>query len=489
MNKFTMKTYSDSYLYNNRISGKDPSSPDKRTNEAIKDFIITSHRIEDKYSDSFRGIIEEIKRQQRSSILLTVLLRKDVVLCIGNSELPRAFKVFDAKDPKSGKQPRVFIDVTGLIQYVNGYYYCKKIDSLCAYLADALVYLLYRNYPSRLVDNSNITMIATDCYVSMFIYIIDFLRVVGYSANKNKISYFIALFFLNNMMGKEIDQYTKNIACKVSGLTMSEAIPLNIYMEEDTFENIATFISFLNENFLKGFTLEIFIAKWMYQFGTGTQYGTELLTSFLVLLCNAYSGAYLVGQKQVERCCHANNLTKIWNAIERAGINSFDNRAYMNEADLAIYEVHDKNTELLAKAMKLRENKPEELLFTESDFSSKDIVVEKAKDNISYYKNARMERNVGKVAENAINMGIEVAIENCSNLVEGKESIYGEDAVMELCKVFGRELDDKSSYKLETKINNAVGKLRDMISECYDKETRQSISSTILELKSAQQYF
>ena len=100
-----------------------------------------------------------------------------------------------------------------------------------------------------------------------------------------------------------------------------------------------------------------------------------------------------------------------------------------------------------------------------------------------------MERNVGKVAENAINMGIEVAIENCSNLVEGKESIYGKDAVMELCKVFGRELDDKSSYKLETKINNAVGKLRDMISECYDKETRQSISSTILELKSAQQYF
>ena len=92
------------------------------------DFIIKAHRVEDKKSDAFRGIVEEVKRQQTNSILYTVLMMDSVKICINQYEMPRAFKVFDAKDPSNGRQPAVFIDATGIIEFKNGYYVCKKID-------------------------------------------------------------------------------------------------------------------------------------------------------------------------------------------------------------------------------------------------------------------------------------------------------------------------------------------------------------------------
>ena len=47
-----------------------------------------------------------------SSVLYTVLLLDNVQICINKSELPRAFKVFEAKDVLNGKKSTVFIDCT-----------------------------------------------------------------------------------------------------------------------------------------------------------------------------------------------------------------------------------------------------------------------------------------------------------------------------------------------------------------------------------------
>ena len=73
-------------------------------------------------------------------------MRSDVALCIGKAEAPASFKVFMAKDLLSNaRDKKVFIDVTGILTLNNGFYVCKEIDKLCAYLMGALVTLMYYN--------------------------------------------------------------------------------------------------------------------------------------------------------------------------------------------------------------------------------------------------------------------------------------------------------------------------------------------------------
>ena len=175
MSDSTMKTYNDSYLYKNKLR-KTPNNDENRNNKALIDYILHSNRI-DKNSDAFKGIVEEIKRQQTSKVVYAILNRPDVHLCINSFELPPAFKVLDAKDAKNGKSNAIFIDCTGLIEYKNGYFICRDIGKLITYLYDAMVYLLYRYSNYKLMNHSEITISSTACYVSLFTYIIKYLRV------------------------------------------------------------------------------------------------------------------------------------------------------------------------------------------------------------------------------------------------------------------------------------------------------------------------
>ena len=67
VNSYKLKTYADSYLFNNKIGRSEGENVADKSMKALKDYIIKATRI-DKKSDAFRGIIEEVKRQQRSSI-------------------------------------------------------------------------------------------------------------------------------------------------------------------------------------------------------------------------------------------------------------------------------------------------------------------------------------------------------------------------------------------------------------------------------------
>ena len=150
MKNFTMKTFNDSYLYSNKVA-HNAENPKSKNDKAILDFILKSHRIE-KHSDAFRGVIEDVKRVQASAVLLSVLMNDNVILCIGESPLPRAFTVIDAYDSKSGGRPKVFVDVTGKIDFRDGYYVARRneIDKICTLLLDAMTYILYRYYPHNL---------------------------------------------------------------------------------------------------------------------------------------------------------------------------------------------------------------------------------------------------------------------------------------------------------------------------------------------------
>lgn len=491
MSKFIMKTYNDSYLYKVKLNNRDQDNPDKRNNQAIMDFIIKSHKVEDKKSDAFRGIVEEVKRQQTSSILYTVLMMNNVKICINQYEMPRAFKVFDAKDPSNDHKPTVFIDATGIIEYKNGYYVCKKIDVLCAYLFDALIYLLYRYHPQKLINNSSVINMALECYVAMFHNNIEYMGIPGYSANRKKVAYMAGLFFMVNMAGKELDQYTKNVVGKVAGLNPSEVKAYDLYLDSVSFTNIYELISTISSTFnLKGLNLEVFVNKWMYYYGTGTHYATELLTSFLCLVVNAYTGSYIVGQRQVERACDT-AMVKVANGIIKAGVEAFNtSRAFMSESEIAERQVHDRATMELAESAKLRAQLDERKIVIESEeFNSIESVKEKSVDLIDICKYANLTDKLNVYAENSFNNGIAQAYNSCVSVLIGGDIMYEAGALTAFGKIFKNKLDDRQRYSIETTIDRDIAALREACQTSQvDKEQKNIVSKTILEFMELKKY-
>lgn len=398
MNTYTMKTYRDSYLYNK--AGSNGQNMMKKHDTALIGYIMKAERI-DKKSDQFSGIEEDIKRQQTSSLLYQVLMMDNVYLCIGSTELPPAFKVFEAFDVQAKeRKPAVFIDVTKLIQMRNGFYDCKDIGKLITYLMGALTYLLYRYDVAKMMNNSALTISGTECYVAMYSYILDYLRIIGYSANKPRIMYLIGLFYLNNMLGKDLDTYSKNIAAKVAKISPSTIKAMDLFIEDDIFANIDVFTTFLAETFkLKGFTTEVLVNKWIYLFGNGSQYAVELYTSFSVLLTNAFCGAYVSNQKQIERCC-GQSMVSYGNALLRAGVDTFKHEQYIESVGFDNLIGKNKKSMKLAEDLSLQgKNLPEEFRITKEDFADNEIFSKKLQENINFYNKTREFTKLDKVLE------------------------------------------------------------------------------------------
>ena len=332
MSNIEQKTFSDSFVYNydKNANGKLIA---KEINRKLIEYVTSAERI-DKNSEAFQGIKQEVKRQQSFTLLYSILMRDDVVLMNNTTELPRSFKVFEAIDLKEvGKKRKVFIDITKLIELSNGYYKCNNIFQFITYLTEAVTYLLYRNEPVLMLNNSNITMSATECYVGCFSFILDYLRITGYSESRTKIQYLTGLFFLSNLMGKDIDNYTKNIAAKVAKVSTQEIKQYELYYDIDDFTNIDTFISMLAETFkLKGLTTEVFITRWIFHFGRGTEYGIDLFTSFCNMINAAYCGAYVVNQKQIEKSC-GRSMVKLTTEIMSTASGSLDKSYYSENAE------------------------------------------------------------------------------------------------------------------------------------------------------------
>lgn len=460
MLKFQRKTFADSYLYN--------QESDKH-NKNLTEFILKADRI-DKNSDAFRLIAEDVKRQQNSSVLYTILMMDEVVLCINNVELPRAYKVFEARDLRtstaSSTKRKVFIDTTGIITLKDGYFYCKKIDVLITYLFTAMSYLLYNEYSLKLVNNSNISISGTECFVSMFNYIIDYLRIIGYSQNKEKISYLAGLYFLYHMMGKDLDTYSKNIAAKVAGVSTSDTRAFELYYQLSDFDNIYSFISLIAETFkLKGLTPEVFVAKWMYQYGTGTQYGTELFTSFSTILIYTYCGTYIINQKQIERCC-GSSMVKFATAIMKMGVDVFENGVYREESELDSFVRRDPNTISLAESI-FKRDQGNKVKISKNDYEDLKLFKEKVDSLIKYYEEIGKEEKISKKAVeltnsitshmyskfDKVNEGLlEYLLKKTKSYLSDDDKRKINNTINEYIELFN---DDMSNYKAENKDEDA----------------------------------
>lgn len=453
MSNSTMKTYKDSYLYSSKL--RKVQNDENKNNKAISDYIMNSNRI-DKNSDAFRGIVEEIKRQQSSRVVYAILNRPDVHLCINSFELPKAFKVIDAKDGKNGKANAIFIDCTGLIEYRNGYFSCRNIGVLITYLYDAMVYLLYRYSNYKLMTHSEITISSTACYVSMFSYIIQYLRIIGYDENQNKIKYLIGLYYLVNLMGKDLDNYTKNIAAKIAGVELKNIPAYDLYLESEMFGNINDFVTFIAKTFnLKGLNLDVFIGRWAYVFGNGTHYATELFTSFAVLLCNAYAGTYVVNHKQIDKIC-GSHMVKFNNALRILGDNSL---ASYTEA---VTDFTHRDT--VAFAETFGESIPK---CPKSTFASIDEAVKLA----NVYKKYQDNVNLKKAMPTAVLRFFSTGMNVLENYVEDGSVAYDEGALC-ACKELLKVL--KANPQLNAK---AFNDLNDKIAFCRSKSTNLALES------------
>lgn len=308
-----VKKYSDTYLY---------KKGDYDTK--LFKFIMSAERV-DKNAESFKDIIFDVKRRQVTNSLVEVLKSNKVILLTHPEPLPRAFKVFAAKDVKTDKQLKVFIDVTGVINNDSGRYSCtNRIDILIAYLLSAMHTFIYNADPSRIVNRTKLYLSGATCYASMIYYIIDYLRVGAVDNIKGKVMYMASNFFQVSMMGRE--EYSESVINtnkKISGISDREISMIEVILETHTnpYKDINTFVNticaVIRADATK-FKLDPFIDKWMKLFGVGTQFGTELYTAFATMILDAYSGAYLNNQKTIEKVC-GRNLVEFTEAVFEVG--------------------------------------------------------------------------------------------------------------------------------------------------------------------------
>lgn len=479
MSNIVQKTFSDSYVYNydKNANGKLIA---KEINRKLIEYITTAERI-DKKSEAFEGIKQEVKRQQSFSVLYSILMRDDVVLMVNTVEMPRAFKVFEAIDLKEvGKKRKVFIDVTKLLELSNGFYKCNNIFQFVTYLSEAVTYLLYRNDPIKFLNNSNVTIAAAECYVGCFTFILDYLRIIGYSESRDKIKYLAGLFFMNNLMGKDIDNYVKNTAAKIAKIGPAEIKQYELYYDDEDFENIDTFISMLAETFkLKGLNTETFITRWIFHFGRGTEYGIDLFTSFCNIINAAYCGAYIVNQKQIEKSC-GRSMVKLTTSIMEIASTSLDKSYYSENAEDDPSHFMSKDAQIMNEAIKLRSSLPDYAKISREDFGSKDIVKTKAKNLTKHYVLSKQEGKIsGKLAS--------VAKSAMKAMDKTKVTESYEVGVLEAILTEGKKyFNDKDKRNLVSEIEHQIRVLTDAMKKDnvrVNKDLRNKIAQELSELR------
>lgn len=310
MEKIKIKNYDSSYLYGKGDYGK-----------KIFEFIIKSHRV-DKNDSSFEDIRYLIKKNQYTASLSTLLDKDSVVFMINSEPMPRAFKVFAAKDVKEDKSTKVFIDVSEIISIKNNVYTIKNkdIDILISYLVNALNTLIYHVNPALVVNNTTMLQAGTQAFSKLSSNIIDYMRIGAVDKIRNKVAYISAMYYQVGILNKDDSPSVYQRAAKISGLTNREIDVINVLIPKSSYENVDTFVAAIAkvlkiEDSLK---LNNYIDKWLFLYGSGTQFATEMYIAFANMLTNAYVGAYINNQKQIEKFV-GRDMVDFTNALFRIG--------------------------------------------------------------------------------------------------------------------------------------------------------------------------
>jgi len=303
------KNYSNTYLYNLGQYEK-----------KIFEFIMNSDVI-DTDGDAFSDIVYEVKKRQVSNSLVKVLMSKNIILLKSENPLPKAFKVFAASDIKSGdKKLKIFIDAD-VINLVDGKYTCGNIDIFIAYLVSALNTMIYYMDSKRLLMKTEIIRDGAYCFSSLFTYIVDYLyKITSAATSRDKCLYLSALYYQINILQKDLDDNSKAVARTISGLSEREEEILFLQLDiEKAFININFFIQEIGKILkIPKLTLDVFLEKWIYLYGTGSHFALELYPAFATMMTNVYVGCYLNNQKTIEKII-GNKLITFTTCILKVG--------------------------------------------------------------------------------------------------------------------------------------------------------------------------
>ena len=304
-----LKSYSDAYLYS-----KYPMYSKKLTAAIMQDPMI------DKSTDAFADVEHEIKRTRVSDGLVRILKSPNVVLLDCDDPLPKAFKVFCARDFRAAdKRIKVFIDCSGVITKAKTSSALMVEEmKLVSYLVDAAVCMVYHKQYSKIQRQNSIVVGAATCFAKCFTFIIDYLTKVSIQeTSKAKVLYLSAMYFLQGVMGFD-DSKSHPIAKKIAEISDREADMLNLLMDKasrvkdvskkdtDPYDNIKSFVTALRDVMHfnpNSVTLDTVVERWMSQYGVGTVLGMEYFPAFSAMMTDCYNGAYINNQRSIESVC------------------------------------------------------------------------------------------------------------------------------------------------------------------------------------------
>lgn len=343
-----IKSYMDTYLYS-----KYPKYSEKLTKAIMEDEVI------DKATDAFKDVVYEIKRAKVSDSLVRILNSSNVVLLDCAEPLPRAFKVFCAKDYKSpDKRTKIFIDCTKVItKSKTSQDLIVDETKLISYLINAGATMIFHKATDKILNNTALIIELATCFAKSFTHVIDYLLKISIQeTSKNKTLYLSASYFLQGIINYN-EQRSLEIAQKIAGINDREANMINLllykiakkdllkeeyyfnapyrdektYIPESIYENGSlekgpnVALEDLNPyDNLKSFIIamrevmhfdprvirdDIIIEKWMTLFGPGTVFGLEYFPAMSAMITDAYVGGYLNSQKAIESVCKVNMVS------------------------------------------------------------------------------------------------------------------------------------------------------------------------------------
>ena len=311
MEKSSIKSYGDTYLYS-----KYPLYSKKLTDAIMQDPII------DKSSEPFKDVEYEVKRARVSDSLVIILKSPNVVLLDCDDPLPRAFKVFAARDFKGDRKVKIFVDCTKVItKSKTSQDLIVDESKLISYLINVGFTMIYHKANDNIARRTALITNATACFAKCFTYIVDYLLKISIQeTSKIKVLYLSSMYFLINVVGLD-NEKADPIAKKVAEITEREAMMLNILMdkaahvkgipekETDPYMDIKHFIRAMTEVMKfnkKIITEDIVVERWMTMFGPGTVLGLEYLPAFSAMMTDAYVGGHINQQKTIENVCKVN---------------------------------------------------------------------------------------------------------------------------------------------------------------------------------------
>lgn len=299
-----MKKFNETYLYKTVPDyGKD-----------IHGLIIKGKRI-DKSNESFNDIKYEVKRKNVDSTLTKLLESDRIVLVIPSKSLPKSFRIITAKDIRTDKKLKVFIDCSGCIEFDGtGYKFIDNgntINIFISYLIAARTAFISEVKPNLLLTNTRLTQSGTATFAALVNYVVDYIGKVNINTEiRNKSLYLASTYYQVNLLGKDIDSKSvRTIAMKISGVSETQANIIELDFEQDSFDDIEKFIKLMADSLhVKGLTIDSFIEKWMFLYGPGTIFALELFPYFAQMISDAYIGAYINNQKTIEKVAKQNMI-------------------------------------------------------------------------------------------------------------------------------------------------------------------------------------